>query len=116
MRCSKQIWDHCDFCILPKALKTVEVACLGLEDMYQNVAIVHSDPESILETHYALLLLFAMIFDIVRKIVGYAVDMGRRCAFTHYEILEGRLFDVAHVDYLNVSGLAVLKTLDYSID
>ena len=44
--------------------------------------------------------------------IGDTIYLGGRGAFANHEVLERGLFELAHVDDLDVVGLAILQTLD----
>lgn len=109
---SVQILDLGDDGILPKGLKTVELAGLMLEDVYQDVSIIHCDPESVLSTYRTQMGKLFLFFDVVGHAVGDAGNMGGGIAFADDEILEGGLLKMPHVDDLDVMGLGLLQALD----
>lgn len=110
-----QVRDASNLGIFPQALESVEVAGLGLEDVNQDISVIDGHPKAVLESDRALVALVELLADVVGEVVGYAVDVGGRGAFADDKVLESGLLDVAHIDYLNVTGLAVLKTLDDSV-
>lgn len=109
---SVKIGDFRDLGILPQCFQTVELPRLGLEDMHQDIAIVDGNPQPVVHSDGALVSLADVLLHAFHQSVGDAIDLGRRGTFTHHEILECRLFKLAHVNHLDIVRLAVLKSCD----
>ena len=107
-----EVGDACDAGIFPQALETVELACLALEDVDEEVSVVDGYPLAVLQSHDALTMMARLVLDMVNELVGDAQHVGGGGAFADHEILECGFLEIAHVDDLNVAGLAVLKSFD----
>ena len=107
-----EVGDWGDPGILPEAFEAIEFACLALEDVDQGIAVVDGHPLAVLQSDDTLPMLSVVLLNVIDQPGGDAQDVGGGGAFAYDEVLEGGFLDVAHVDELEITGLAVLKTFD----
>lgn len=107
-----EVGDWGDLGIFPKAFEAIEIARFALEDVDKQITIVDGYPLAVLQSDDSLSMLSVVLLNIIDQTGGDAQDVGGGGAFAYYEVLEGGFLDVAHVDELEITGLAVLKTFD----